>query len=652
MAVKYRIQYTSVDGVDYTCDISNPAYVGSPIILDGRVEYGLNPLDSLDNPIRSKYLRITMTATLDRDLEELLTQGERYWRVEFYRDVDKIFFGYLTSDQSPQSFTADSWDLTVDALDPMAFLEDLAYVDNTGTEYNGYEAVGRVIANCLKRGFKDSSEEFDILAYVPYDFRIKTGLATYTEYTSGLFMTNAEMYQDIFIDEESGEVKSCKEILEGVLKSLQLTITQIDGDKWLIHHYLYDVSSIDSKYIEYYDSDWLISVGTPTSPYSTVEIKTDDISNAVTDIIHVNENQQYYFNYALGKISVDNEFLYKESLLQNPDLDGATTGVSVPGWTVDTNYAYPDQFGPLRIYRETMSGFQANVAAESNPITVTNGNVVKLKIVASVNYDPGGGYYPILFFQVKLDQYGSTYFLYYQNYEEGITAWAYDADGTPDNKMRFDLKDNDNEPILNEEITFELELPKIPLDPDTPKDLSLLIFEAGGLLESPVDTNNYISIISADFMPVDFVTGTTTIAQTTSENYKSDKDEIMINTGSDNITGSTLRYSINGDPINQIRDNLYDASNYRSLSYIYSHNKLINGKLKKYFTGDFYNFFEPHNLVNIPDLTENDFRVLEYSFDTYTNTGSVKLEENETTTVSADIDTSNIYADTVKPTIK
>lgn len=651
MAVKYRIQYTSVDGVDYTCDISNPAYAGSPIILDGRVEYGLNPLDSLDNPIRSKYLRITMTATLDRDLEELLTQGERYWRVEFYKGVEKKFFGYLTSDQSPQSFTADSWDLTVDALDPMAFLEDLAYVDNTGTEYNGDERLGRIIANCLKRGFEDSSEEFDILAYIPYDFRTRLTTITYTEYTSGLFMTSLTISQDDFIDEESGEVKSCKEVLEDVLSSLDLAIIQIDGDKWLIHHYMYDGSGIDSKYIEYYDSDWITTVGTPTNPYSTVEIKTDDVSNAETDVIHVNENQQYYYNYLLGKQVYDFKYSYKDSLLGNPELDGGTAGVSIPSWDIDTSYAYPDNNGTFRIYRNE-DGTSYNQVAESlSNVYLDKNQSLKLQISAEANYDPGGLQVPSLVYQVKLESLvgSSVFYLRYANisFTEYFMVWSSSLAYT----MSFRFPTEGDDPILNSEILFEQEL---PITPNVPCKLTVMVYEASTNV-SPTNTTDYITVHSIDVVPNNNdVTGNSAIAERTGVNsYKTDKGSVYMNTGEDNITHNTLKHVFSGQlPITHVRNNLYDDSSWYTLSEMKAHTKLINGKLKKYFTGDFYNFFEPHNLVNIPDLTENDFRVLEYSFDTYTNTGSVKLEENETTTVSADIDTSNIYADTVKPTIK
>jgi hypothetical protein len=172
---------------------------------------------------------------------------------------------------------------------------------------------------------------------------------------------------------------------------------------------------------------------------------------------------------------------------------------------------------------------------------------------------------------------------------------------------------------------------------------------------SPTNTTDYVIVHSVDVVPnVSEITGTSTIANRTDEDgFKADKSSIYINTGEDTVSHNVMRYEFGAtDPITHIKDRLYDDTTFYGLSEIKAHNDLINQKLKRFFTGDFWNFFEPHNIINIPDLNDNDFRVLEYSFQTKENVGTIKLEENETTTVTASVDTSNIYANTVKPTIK
>lgn len=654
MAVKYKIQYKSVNNDDYVCDISNPSYLGIPIELDGSVEYGMNAVDTLDNPIRAKYLTITVTATLDRDLEELLTQGERYWRVELYRNGNKIFFGYLTSEQSPQSFVSDSWDLTFDALDPMAFLEDLAYVDNTGSEYNGDERLGRVVANCLKRGFEDSNEEFNILAYIPYDFRIKTGVSpsTWTEYDSGLFMTSVTLSQDGFIDQDSDEVKSCLEVLTDVLKSLQLTITQINGDKWLITHYLYDTSSLESKYVEWYDSDWInIPAGTKPSAFNAIEIKTDSVDNDITDIIHINQNQQYYFNYALGKKVIDHKYEYKSSLLDNFELDGGTAGVSIPSWDIDTTYAYPDNNGTFRVYRPTDSSPESLIIAESlTTLYCVSGQQLKIQISAETN-DPSifGIRYQV---EIENDFTGDIYKLGLgADPSNNITLqWFAVASFPP--SLKFPEDDNDDI-VLDQEILMEQVLPPIPNG--NRFTIKVQIRPSGFYSGATVNTSLYATIHSVDIVPNNQdITGTSTVAQRTDEKgFKSDKEETYLNTGNDTITHNTLRHEFSSQlPIDQIKDRSYNDAVWSDLSDMKSRNLLIANKLKRFFIGDFWNFFEPHNIVNIPDLTGNDFKVLEYSFQTKENVGTIKVEEVETSPLSISITKTNIYANTIKPTIK
>lgn len=649
MAVKYRIDYTSVNDVEYRCDISNPSYSGDIVELEGNVIYGLNSVDSLSHPIRSKYLNINVTATLDQPLEDLLTQGERYWRVEFYRDSNKIFFGYITSEQSPQSFVEDKWTLSIDALDPLAFLEDLAYVDNTGSEYNGDERLGRVIANCLKRGFEDSSERFNILGYVPYDFRTRIDSVTYNEYTSGTFMTAVTLSQDDFIDGDSDEVLSCQEVLQKVLESLQLTITQINGDTWLISHYLYDVSGIASKYIEHYDSDWIVTAGSYTSPWTLVEIKTDSTTNNPDDVMHCNENQQYYYNYALGKKVVDHKYNYKSSLLDNAELDGGTAGVSIPSWDIDTSYAYPNNDGTFRIYRNQTSTAFNEVAESLSSVFVYQYQTLKLQISAEANYDPGGVQVPILLYQIFIENV-NTGFTWALGYTGGGGDYEFAWLSSVTDPVGFNFPTQGDDPVLDSEIVFEQELPPIPISGTW--SMTVKIYEASPSV-SPTNTTDYITVHSIDLVPsTQDITGTSSIAER-ADGYKSDKSEIYLNTGEDTVTHNILRHEFSGSPsITHVRDVTYDPSSWFRLNYIKSHNDLINNKLKIFFTGDFWNFFEPHQILNIPDLNGNDFRVLEYSFDTAQNTGAIKLEENNTETVSASISISNIYAETIKPTIK
>lgn len=643
MAVKYRIQYTSVDGVDYTCDISNPSYAGSVIELDGSVEYGLNPVETLDHPIRSKYLRITVTATTSQDLEDLLTSGERYWRVEFYRDVNKIFFGYLTSDKSPQSFVQDSWDLTLDALDPLAFLEDLAYVDNLGANFNGYDQFAYIIANCLKRGFESTSEEFNILAYVPYDYRVRTATATYTEYTSGRLLKLCGINQDDFIDTDTDEVLSCKEVLEKVLSSLQLTITQINGDTWLLMHYYRFVSDLSSTYIEYFDSDGDDLAGTPPDPFDQTLIYTDVGTRAQTDVVHANENQQYYFNYPLGKFVSNFEYKYKNSLLDNPDMDGGTTGISMPGWGFG-DFGYPVNDGTFLVYRQDDAvNLDETAILSDTDLYVESGQRFTLNIVCQTNYNNAQ-----FRFRVEYETLGgTTYYLGYRYINIGSNqtqlAW-----GTSVKWITEIFEDENGDKLTNTDFTFSYEIPEIPTDSGTLKIRVLSLYA-----KDTSNTTDYVTVQSIDFSgSTQAVTGRSTVGLRTDIGvFKSEKFDQYINTGSNNAAHNTMVYLASSRPIFQVRDVVFDASNWRTLGYVITRNRIDCNQLKKFFTGDFWNFFEPHQTITIGDLS-GAWRAIEYSFDTKNNIGSYRLEENNEAGTAPTVTTSNVYQNTIKPTIK
>lgn len=657
MGVKYRIEYTSVNDIDYTCDISNPDYSGSVITLDGNVEYGMNSVDGLQHPIRSKYLRIRTTATLAQPLDDLLTNGDRYWRVEFYRDVDKIFFGYLSTEDTPQSFVTDSWELELNALDPMAYLQDLGYVDNTGATYQGYERLGAIIANCLKRGFADSSEEFNFLAYVNYDFRTRNVDLSYTNYTSGLFMRLAEMSQDGFVDTNSGEAQSCQEVLEKVLNSLQLTITQINGDTWLLQHWLFDQSGISSTYIDYYDSDYGSSVGTPEDPFNDVVLKTQSVLTTDSDVIHANANQQYYFKIPITKLVIDHQYDYKETLIENATLDGGTDGVSMPDWSSGGDYSNPTSSGYIEVFRYD-SGLNTDpFAAESNTnLEVLGGQIFKVKIVCESNFDPSTTSGPFFRYNVRYETWsGTTYYLTTSAPITGqVLVWK-SFGSEPLGRPVF-IRDDEGNAVVDEELTFEQVLPELP---GTSGTLDVVIYAA-----YPEDSSNVtdkILIHEVDLLPVSTeVTGTSrNMENTQDDGFKTIEEDIFIDTVQSSAIHNNIRHVSTERSITEVIDKsraaeLGGISAYYALGRHFGWNRLSHNRLKKVFTGDFYNFYEPHNVLTIPDLDANQYRVVEYSFDTQRNVGTHKLVQRMAVILNSFIehDLDNIYADTIKPTIK
>ncbi|HUS89831.1 MAG TPA: hypothetical protein VMW91_10825, partial [Desulfosporosinus sp.] len=394
MAERYNIQYDDVIGNGFEISIYNSTYAGASTSLNGSAIYGMNALDSMTDPVRSKYLKLNLLANETNTLSDLITAEEREWSVTLERNSQLIFFGYLTSEGVTQSYVTAERFISFDVLDPIAFLEDLAYTDNSGTPYTGTDQLAQIIAKCLQRGFEPTPTSAwftQIKAYVPYDYRtheIDTGNTP--SYTAGDFLKNIVLDQDQYIDQD-GEIKSCLEVLKEILSAFSLFIMQHEGS-WVIANYLYTASSMDSKYISYYDEDGGTITSFSITPFNTIEIVTDSVANQ-GQFIHCNENQSYFYKRGLQKLLVEHQYRFRESILENSTFDGGVTGVSMDGWTSGTGYYwYPVDDGTVRIYTNNVGGsppdsenLQALISASNPPIGVGSGNQynLTLKVVGS-----------------------------------------------------------------------------------------------------------------------------------------------------------------------------------------------------------------------------------------------------------------------------
>lgn len=639
MAKKYQIEWSGVDGTEYTVEIHSDSFVGSSTDVVGSAVFGQNTLTEIDEPIRSKYLRLSLYATAADDFEDLILANEREYSVIFKRGSDTLFFGYLTSEGVIQSYRTMERYIEFDVLDPLAFLEDLAYVDSSGLTYEGDEQTARIIAKCLQRAFNIVDTPFNISTYIPYDYRtINISTGTTTDYTAGRFIKDTVINQDQWIDTDSGEVVSCMEILKELLSSLQLCITQINGDTWLIYHYFHDMSGIDAKYINDLDSDGDDIADLGLAPFSTEPLITDNV-NATTELIHCNENQQYEFIRGLQELTLDHEFRFSENIIKNKDFEGGVTGVSMPDWATGGDYSEARDNGTLRIFTYD-PGVNTNNYAANSTTEVGAGSGSLLKLVGeieAINFTES-----IFYFQIELQPYagGDSYYLGFFGNESPI--WWQQASPPTSNIPVFGTQD--------EIVSFEYELPPTPVD----GVLTLTIHAAnkiGG--PPPYSSSTYIAVHSLNLEGQSFSRVGTTykFRNTDVETLKAEKTETYFDTGRITAVDNIFRKLSIGDPVYLMSDVEYSA-NFFELGKIKNRNYLTSRETRILFSGDVYGFFEPHKYLELADLTSNDFIVKDYSFDTVNNVVSIEIEERRPSGLNSSGGIFPIYAEVIEPTIK
>lgn len=639
MAVKYRVEYTSVNDVDYTIDISDTDYSGDVINIVGTCSYGLNSGEDLSYPLRSKYLRLSLLATEEQDLDDLFATNERKWKVELYRGASRVFYGYLSSEGATQSFVSQERMIDFDVLDPMAFLEDLSYVDFDGTPFTGKERIIKIIANCLKRAFAIETQAFNIVVYCNYDHQIfNTGTLTNTEYTAGNFINDVEIPQENFYDEESEEFKSCQDVLIGILSDLHLTITQVDGNKWLIGHYLYDNTTIDEDYVRYYNREGTELVATLSgTTFGETVLKTDSTANDVDDVIHANENQSYFYKRGLKKISVDYQQEYKQELTLNSALNGGN-GVTMPNWAVDLDYADPKADGTAEILRAPTAPENGSLAMLSNSETLAKGGIDRDYLMVKGSFQctsyPND---PRLDINVKATgiSSGTVYYLRFFGGPDPIFV----AEATPSTNI-------DIPGVNGEVIDFEYKIPELP---------ELCFVEVFvSCVNNAADVGSKVIIYKLGLYGQNELRVGTTYSSTApaDESLKTEKGTVSYNLNNASTKANQLYKFSLGNPITGIKDLFIGGPYLESLGELKGIIDLRRQKRRIIFTGDFYNFFEPSDVVSIASLSSNKFTPIEYEFDTYANIGTIKLEERYNASITVNTVATPIFTETIKPTIE
>lgn len=633
MGVKYRSTYQNNVGDTYKVDISLDGYAGSIIELTGKASLGLNSIEYLSYPLRSKYLKVSLLASADITLDDLMVAEEREYAVSFYRNDDLKFFGYLTSEGARKDWISkDTW-IVFDVLDPIAFLEDLAYVDDIGAAFDGQAQLAQIIARSLKRGFEDETHAFEIKDYSFYDYNALNDAGVAVPYTTGRFLKDVTIDQGQWVDDESGESVSCQKVLLEVLGSLQLCISQIGG-VWVLRHYLYDIEDVTSGYINDYDYDGNDTTEITVDLPGTTEIKIDSSAITSSDVIHSNEDQNYQYVRGLQKLATTYEYRYIKQLLKNGSFEGGVNGVSMPNWASDGDYSESRDNGLIRILIYDAGVNTDNWAAESSSnIRVTEGQILKISGRFKSNFNNCSFSYDF-----RYTVGGTDYFIRHSIEDGRPPIWS---DASP---IGFSIVNVD----ADVDIEFEQELPEM-FDDGTLEVIINACSKPGGGTYPTDYVELYELTLTGSNANVTGLTGVTDMQF--SNSLKSDSEDIYLGTANGGVLANQLKKFSLGYPIIQVKDKHLNELSYFTLLYVYNENKISSSSRRKIFTGSFFGYLDPESLVSIPQISDNEFVVVEYDFDTSENIGRYKLEERINTDPSTNYNEYKIYAETVEPKI-
>lgn len=393
MALKYYFEFTDVESILHRCEISNTSFVGDAIEINGNCKLKKASTKDTLEAIRGGGLSIEILATDELNFEDLYSEEERTFFVEYFRDNKTMFKGWLDPEGLFQSFVDDKYYISLDCTDGLGFLKNLSYVDNNGLPFNGKQTQLEIIVNCLKRTNIQQNIYTNIEIW--YD-----GLGLTLDVLDSVNLNSFR-----FVKDDGNTYMNCEEVLKTVLEPYGACITQYEGD-WVIYkpNTLY---SIKNPNFFGYDYE-----GNPLSPTKKIINTELELGSQIKNYYphFVNENQKITIDGSIGAYRISYKYGLTNSFFDNIYLENVA-GV-VDEWTINdlTKIHFPADNLGFNI--DTVAPGDPTVKIiTSDTVALSEGNVIDFNVVFMQIDHLAAEFYSILFISVILTDGTDTYYL-------------------------------------------------------------------------------------------------------------------------------------------------------------------------------------------------------------------------------------------------
>lgn len=320
MAVKYTIQYKDYFNNICRCDILNDNYFGSPIPLRGvEGKAVIISRDCEDDPfttlIQTKCsISVFQDEALSIDIQELQLSQDREFKVEFYINNSIKFKGFMLADGIQNTFNQAPFEVNINATDGVSLLDGIPYdiTSGAGQQRN----IINLIRQCLY--FPTNLNNALPIEWVntltndqyPLEDDVFSGSIRFAPFGEGLYDTKDGV--DIY--------KSCKYIVEGLLKSMQCRMVQSDG-KWKI----WRVNDAVTGSFELKSMTDILSDITITT--STVDV--NKYIGRGGNYVFIDEDQLTTVLPALKSVSTEYKQDERDNILPNGNMDIVSLGFPI-----------------------------------------------------------------------------------------------------------------------------------------------------------------------------------------------------------------------------------------------------------------------------------------------------------------------------------
>jgi hypothetical protein len=605
---KYYLQYKDTQDVEYEIDIFDKNFNGDSTLIGGYavIEYG-SVNTNLDT-IRGKGMTLYLEASLDLTFEDLYSEVENTFKVFVYRNGVGVFSGFVKPDGLFQDFVNERWEISLDCVDNLGVLENLAFVDADGIPYAGKLSIMQIIANCLKR----TENIFNINTSINISYE-GFGANDIVDPLVNVFLSTSR-----FVKDDENTIMNCAEVLESVLSLFNAVISQntstLNNSEWFIYrpNEIYNNSLIKFRRYEFENNL------TRLEGYNEVDLAFNlgsQINNKYPH--HCNGNQRIGIKGSVSAYRINYKYGFELGLLNNPNF--SHVGLAYDSYTVNNNtYIITDPNIDVGLKMQASNSKVLTLTSQAVPLL--EGELINISGKISGNFNN------LISFNIKLGIYslnssGQWVTGGITGLARSVSSFTFLADPLP----------------VSGNLVIEIYSPT-PRFGET--QLGIMTLERLDVINlSNTNTNN----LKGEFHTVQRLSKPSSIAKDTVEIYNGDNPSIIYDGAifkNDKITTTSKWFR-------------RDFTESLTILQIAAEDALRASQLpSKIFSGNVFGYLPYMSLINIDGVT-GKFMPIEYSFDTKNNITSLKSLElfgDELTDI--DYKFAYDYGTTVKPTIK
>lgn len=217
-AVRYRAEWTDLQGVDWRYDVEEDGFTGDitpliPVDIPLTIEHLSYSDDLLSDPIKGSTTTLNIECRTNFQYIGLYSEADMTFRAKVYRGTTPALHwqGWISSDYT-EPYDALPYTVSITALDGLGLLKFIDFKDSVGDVYTGRETEREIILNILgKIGYTEFDEFVNL-----YEDRINSD-------TDDSPLTQIKAEQDVFQSED------CYTALVEILKHYNAIIRQIEG---------------------------------------------------------------------------------------------------------------------------------------------------------------------------------------------------------------------------------------------------------------------------------------------------------------------------------------------------------------------------------------------------------------------------------------